>query len=117
MEYEKSLVVRVGAVVSMKTAATLQRNGETRMSTESNGTGVKAKDGVNAMTAPPVIIDLGKKRRKQVKDLRKGKEGRLMRNVNEAIQALVEQGTVSTDAQPIIVVIRERRRKSGWLGA
>ena len=59
----------------------------------------------------PVIIDLGKKRRKLVKKLRKG-SGKLMDEVQGTLQELRNAGTISASAQPVVVVVRERRRSS-----
>ena len=56
----------------------------------------------------PIIVDLGKKRRKLVKKLRKG-SGRLMDQVNDTLQELKNAGTIAATAQPVIVVVRERR--------
>ncbi len=62
-------------------------------------------------TASPLVIDLGKQRRKRVRDLRKGKPGPLLDDVREAIATLRAQGAVAKDAQPIIVVVSEKRPK------
>ncbi len=56
----------------------------------------------------PVIIDLGKRKRKQVKKLRRG-EGKLLDDVNGAVAELRTAGTLSADVQPVIVVVREKR--------
>lgn len=61
----------------------------------------------------PVIIDLGKKNRKQVRKLTKGKPGRLMDSVEEVIANLRENGTMEADAQPLIIVIRKRAKRQG----
>tara|TARA_B100000959_G_C14880677_1_gene582405 strand:+ start:282 stop:518 length:237 start_codon:yes stop_codon:yes gene_type:complete len=60
----------------------------------------------------PVIIDLGKKKKKQIKKLRSG-EGRLISTINETIEVLQADGTVNKNAQPIIVVVREKS-ESPW---
>ena len=60
----------------------------------------------------PVIIDLGKKKKKAVKLLKKG-QGRLMDDVRDAIDELSSAGTVSKDAQPIIIVV-ESQPKASW---
>jgi hypothetical protein len=57
----------------------------------------------------PVIVDLGKKRRKLVKKLRRG-SGRLMDDVQNTLEELRSAGSVSANAQPVIVIVRERRR-------
>jgi hypothetical protein len=66
-----------------------------------------------AQTAPqsaePVIIDLGRKRRRLVKELREGR-GKLMTDINTCIQELRDAGTISETAQPVIVIVRQKRR-------
>lgn len=62
----------------------------------------------------PVIIDLGKKRKKQVRALRKGRRGPLLDKVHEAVDSLRQQGMIAPDAQTVIVVVRERARRSLW---
>jgi hypothetical protein len=59
----------------------------------------------------PIIVDLGKKRRKSVKRLRRG-EGKLMDEVNATLQELKNAGTIGAAAQPVIVVVRERSRSA-----
>ena len=61
-----------------------------------------------AMAASPVIIDLGKRKRKQVKKLRKG-EGKLLDDVNGAVAELRTAGTLCADAQAVFSVGREQR--------
>lgn len=83
------------------------------MSNESSGILNDVKD--KSAGASPVVIDLGKKSRKRVKSLRKGKPGRLLDEVHSALEALKEEGTVGAHAQAVIVVVRERSRKNNWL--
>ena len=61
----------------------------------------------------PIIIDLGKKSRKQIRKLRKGKPGRLLETIEEAIAHLRETETLAPDVQPIVVVVKERARRPG----
>lgn len=56
----------------------------------------------------PVVLDLGRKSKKKIKALRKGKQGKLMAQVAEAIAQLKAEGVVAANAQPIVVVVRER---------
>jgi len=63
-----------------------------------------AKDAV-----PPVIVKLGKQERARIKKLLRG-EGSLMGEVQTAIDELKTTGTISADAQPVIVVVREKPR-------
>jgi hypothetical protein len=60
----------------------------------------------------PVIIDLGKKNRKQVRRLRKGKPGRLMRRIEETIEQLRTSGEFGGDIRPVIIVVRQKSRRS-----
>jgi hypothetical protein len=59
----------------------------------------------------PVVLDLGKRRRKQVKQLRRG-EGKLLDDINGAVEELRTAGTLSAVGQPVIVIVREKRRKT-----
>ena len=73
----------------------------------------------NATSKPdgrsPIIVDLGKQRRKRIKDLRKG-TGRLMDEVNTCLDELRTSGTVAANAQPVVIIVREkRRRRSAFL--
>jgi len=63
----------------------------------------------------PILIDLGKKKRKSIKRLRRG-SGPLMRAVSDAIAELRASGTADSTGQDIVVIVRERRRRrdSGW---
>ena len=63
----------------------------------------------------PVIIDLGKHSKKQIKELRKGKPGKLLTKIAETIDSLRAQSALAADTQPIIVLVREKRRSSGLL--
>lgn len=58
----------------------------------------------------PVVIDLGKQRRKRIKDLAKGKPGKLLDEVQETINGLRSEGVIHANAQTVIVVVKERRR-------
>lgn len=58
----------------------------------------------------PIIIDLGKKSRKRINQLRKGKPGRLLEKVNEVIDEIREAGALSGSTQTVVVVVRERRK-------
>lgn len=58
---------------------------------------------------PPIVVDLGRKRRKQIKQLRRG-AGKLMDEVNGCMEELRTAGTVSASAQPVVIVVREKTR-------
>lgn len=57
----------------------------------------------------PVIIDLGKKRSKLVKQLAKG-NGKLMTVVNDCLAELKENSVIAADSQPVIIVVEKKRR-------
>jgi hypothetical protein len=65
----------------------------------------------------PIIIDMGKKKRKDIRKLRKGKGGKLMDRVAEALDHLKESGQLSATAQPVIIVVKERTRSRGGRAA
>lgn len=60
----------------------------------------------------PVIVDLGKKKRKQVKKLRRG-EGKLMDRVASILEELKSEGKVSSSAQPVIFIVKQSPRSRG----
>lgn len=62
----------------------------------------------------PVIIDLGKHRRKRIKDLRRG-EGRLADEVYGCVEELKAAGTLAGNTQTVVVVVREKRRTAKGL--
>jgi hypothetical protein len=70
-----------------------------------------------AQSKSPIIVDLGKKKRKAVKRLRRG-SGKLLDEVNVTLQELRNAGTIGANAQPVIFVVSERRRSAarqlGW---
>jgi hypothetical protein len=72
-------------------------------------------DATNAVSTPlttgPVVLDLGKRRRKLVKQLRRG-EGKLLDDINGAVEELKIAGTLSAATQPVIVIVREKRGKA-----
>jgi hypothetical protein len=58
----------------------------------------------------PIILDLGKKKRKAVKRLLDGK-GKLLNETIDSIEELQRVGTIPQSAQPVIIVVREKPRK------
>lgn len=63
----------------------------------------------------PLIVDMGKQRRKLIRQLREGK-GKLLDEVNATIQQLKSSGTISASAQPVIVLVQAKPKngKSMW---
>ena len=54
-----------------------------------------------------VVVDLGIKKAKLLKQLRRGK-GKLINDVKLCINELAASGVVSGAVQPVVVVVRER---------
>jgi uncharacterized protein DUF6200 len=55
----------------------------------------------------PIIIDLGKRSRRQINRLRRGK-GELLDEVHDCLDELAENGKITKTAQPVIVVVTDR---------
>jgi len=62
----------------------------------------------------PIILDLGKKKRSQIKQLCRG-EGGLLDEVNGCIEELKTSGTISHSAQPVVLVVKEKRKSRSLL--
>ncbi|MCI0459572.1 MAG: hypothetical protein L0Z62_21700 [Gemmataceae bacterium] len=54
-----------------------------------------------------IVVDLGRKGRRQIKRLRQGK-GKLMDKVNECLNELKASGTISGPVQPVVIVVKEK---------
>ena len=61
-----------------------------------------------------LVLDLGSKRRKQVKRLRKG-QGSLMRRVQDTIDELREDKELSASSDVVIVIVKQKPKSKGWL--
>ncbi len=66
-------------------------------------------------TSAPVLVDLGRKRGKQLKQLKRG-EGPLVDELADVIEQVREQLAGDLEGKTIlpVVLIYERRRKSSW---
>jgi uncharacterized protein DUF6200 len=69
----------------------------------------------NGKAAPTILLDLGTKRRKNIKRLRKGR-GNLMARLNETIEDFKRDETISASSQIVIVVVKQRRKSRGLFG-
>jgi hypothetical protein len=74
----------------------------------------RSESASNITPGSPIIVDLGKKSKKQIKQMRSG-TGKLIDEVQGVIEELRTAGTVSADAQPIVFVVRQRRRRMNSL--
>ena len=57
-----------------------------------------------------LLVDLGKKSRKQIKRLRKG-TGKLVNDVQQCLQELQTSGTLPESAKPVVLIVREKRQR------
>lgn len=73
-----------------------------------------SNNSTSAASSPrePIIIDLGKKKRRQVRKLRRGRPGRLADRVTEVLEEGIASKAIPADAQPVIVIIREKKKKT-----
>ena len=59
----------------------------------------------------PIVVDLGKRSKKQIRALREGK-GKLLSEVDEVVGELKKAGTLtSSNATVVIVVVRPREQR------
>jgi ethanolamine ammonia-lyase small subunit len=59
----------------------------------------------------PIIIDMGKKKRRQVRKLRKGKDCSLMDRIKDALEEGIAAKAIPANAQPVVVVVKEKKKK------
>ena len=72
-----------------------------------------AEDNNGSATDSPIIIDMGKKKKKDIKRLRKGK-GKLMSDVDNCIQELREAGEITSSVRPVVVVVAQKQTRQRW---
>jgi len=58
----------------------------------------------------PVVVDLGTKKRKQIKKLRKG-TGPLMDDLQELLERLRAAGHLAAGATPVVMVVKQKPRR------
>ena len=62
----------------------------------------------------PVIIDLGKHKKKSIKRFRQGKPGKLIDEVQDCLDELRNNDVIASDVQPVIIVVREKQNNKKW---
>lgn len=77
-------------------------------------TKMETKETAEMAQTSPVVLDFGRQKAKSVKQLRKGK-GKLVDEITSTIEELKVAGTIAASAQPVIVVVREKRSGKGVL--
>jgi hypothetical protein len=65
------------------------------------------------LKAPNVIVDLGKRSRKQVKRLKTGR-GPLVTEILDCVDELRSEGKIPASAEPVIVVVERRQEEGSW---
>jgi hypothetical protein len=58
----------------------------------------------------PVVVDLGRKKRKQIKKLRRG-TGPLMDDLQELIEKLRAAGCLEAGATPVVMVVKQKPKR------
>ncbi|MGE0718088.1 MAG: hypothetical protein AB7P02_21760 [Alphaproteobacteria bacterium] len=74
----------------------------------------EAKEAAAADTKQICIIDLGSQDHTRIRKLRRG-QGRLLREVREATEALQAEGVLEKNAQVVVVLVREKPSVSGLI--
>ena len=57
----------------------------------------------------PIILEFGSFDSDDIKDLRSG-QGKIYKRIAKALQQLQEEGTISENAQPVIAVIKQKKK-------
>jgi hypothetical protein len=58
------------------------------------------------------VVDLGRYSAKAVKRLKKGQDGKVTESVDDMLIMLGDRGAVPKDATAIVVVVKEKRKKT-----
>lgn len=61
----------------------------------------------------PIIVDMGKKSRKSIRKLRRGRPGKLLDRVEETLAHLRENGELGANTQAVVFVVRQRAGGGG----
>ena len=64
-----------------------------------------------AVPSSPVVADLGSRRRKDIRKLRRG-EGPLLEDAQKLVAQLQADKAITEGAQAVILVVKERRRRA-----
>ena len=75
-----------------------------------------------AVTAPgvqvqPIVVDLGKKKKKQIRNLKRGR-GPLLEDVAdvvEKVRASLPEQLAGKELVPVVIVYRQKKKRSGGL--
>ena len=64
-------------------------------------------------TSPPIVVDLGKRPRKQIKKLTQGR-GKLLDEVDTVMQELKISGKITGTALPVVIVVKQKARQTAF---
>lgn len=81
----------------------------------SQGAGTANGDGASMGRFPPIVINLGKTRRKRIKQLQRGR-GRLVDEVRQAVEevrASLNKEMQDKEYVPVILIYKNKKRKRG----
>jgi hypothetical protein len=85
------------------------------MATQPSGS-AEHRDTEKTSNTKLVVVDLGKPQSsKRIKLLRKG-TGKLMGRIETIVSELVEAGTIKSNSQPVVIVVREQTRLPWMFG-
>ena len=62
----------------------------------------------------PIILEFGSFDSDDIKDLRYG-QGKIYKRIAKVLAQLQEEGTVSPSAQPVIAVVKQKKKGGGLL--
>jgi hypothetical protein len=63
---------------------------------------------------PLVVVQLSRRRSpEQIRRMRKGR-GKLLMDIEDAVEELVKSGTIKSDTQPVVIVVREASLPLLW---
>lgn len=68
-------------------------------------------DPSKSLTSLPIVVDLGKRPRKQIKKLTKG-GGKLLDEVDTVMQELKVAGKINSNAVPVVIVVKQKARST-----
>lgn len=74
----------------------------------------KKQDTEDSQEKAPIFVDLGKKKKKAIKKLRKG-GGPLMDVIEEAVEEIKNSDKQYENVQPVIFVVREKKKKHKFM--
>lgn len=85
------------------------------MATDTTASASKAATPAPAAAAPelrePIIIDMGKKKRRQVRKLAKGRDCSLLDRVKGAIEEAIAAKAIPANVQPVVVVVKAKKKR------